>query len=266
MVKVDENLSYNNNYYPEQNTREYITIHETANTGQGANADAHANFINNGSQETWHYTVDDKHAIKHFLHTTSCWHAGTSDPNHDGNYVSIGIEMCVNSDGDYVKTLKNTIELVKQIQKEENIPDNKVVQHNFWSGKNCPTLLREGTHGMNWNEFLQGVKGNSTSQPKNKKVGIWTINEYGTYYRPIKKRFKVGSEPIITRKGSPFRSVESAGEVQPNQEFDTYMACIQDGHYWLETDEQGFSEFIPICEVTGEVPNQKYGTIWGEYV
>ena len=66
MVKITKNLSYNNNYYRERNSKLYITIHETANRSVGANANAHANFINNGSQETWHYTVDDTHAVQHF--------------------------------------------------------------------------------------------------------------------------------------------------------------------------------------------------------
>lgn len=49
MVKIVDNFSYNNNYYPERNKRKYITIHETTNTGVGADADAHANFMNQGN-------------------------------------------------------------------------------------------------------------------------------------------------------------------------------------------------------------------------
>lgn len=262
MVKIDENLSYNNNFYPEQNTREYITIHETANTGVGANAEAHANFINNGSMETWHYTVDDKHAIKHYYHTTSCWAAGT----YNGNTKSINIEMAINSDGDYLKTLMNTIELVQKIQKEENIPTSKVVQHFYWSGKNCPTLLREGTHGMTWDAFKKQIDRqkpqNNTKKSKTKKSD-WEKNQYGTYYKEEKGVFTVGSEPIYTYLGSPFTSVESGGQVVPNQKVNYYMVAIQDGYVWIETDDGGRVEFIPVRTCTGTPPNHTMGKLWG---
>lgn len=259
MVKIVKNLSYNNNYYPEKNTRKFITIHETANTSVGANSDAHANFINNGAMETWHYTVDSEKAIQHYYHTTSCWAAGT----YNGNTQSINIEMCVNSDGDYEKTIANTVSLVKQIMKQENIPVSHVVQHNYWSGKDCPTQLRDGRNGINWNGFIAKIKGTST---KPKKVGIWHVNEYGTYYRSKKGTFIVGSEKIETRIGSPFRTAKSGGHVKPKQTFDFHTVCIQDGHYWLElTNNKKEEEFVPICTVKGLPPKQTYSKIWGKY-
>lgn len=240
MVKIEKNLSYNQNYYPEKNQRNYITIHETANTGVGADADAHANFINNGSQETWHYTVDDTKAVQHFLHTTSCWHGGT----YNGNVQSIGIEMCVNSDGNYKKTLQNAIELVKIIQGQENIGTDYVVQHHYWSGKNCPTLLREGTHGMTWNQFIAGIKGKTT---KKKAPKGWEENDYGTFYKKVSKTFTVGSEEIETRIGSPFLNAKSGGHVQPKQKMTFDYLAQQDGYEWGQlTNNKGQQEFVPI--------------------
>lgn len=240
MVKIEKNLSYNQNYYPEKNQRKYITIHETANKSVGANADAHANFINNGSQETWHYTVDDTKAIQHFLHTTSCWHSGT----YKGNTQSISIEMSVNSDGNYKKTLQNAIELVKIIQGQENIGTDYVVQHHYWSGKNCPTLLREGTHGMTWNEFIAGVKGKTN---KKKVPKGWEENDYGTFYKKVSKTFTVGSEQIETRIASPFLSAKSGGHVQPKQKMTFDYLAQQDGYEWGQlTNNKGQQEFVPI--------------------
>lgn len=244
MVKIVDKFSNNNNYYPEKNTREYITIHETANTGVGANADAHANFINNGAMETWHYTVDSEKAVCHYYHTTSCWACGT----YDGNTRSISIEMCVNSDGDYLKTLQNTIELVQKIMKEENIPASKVVQHNYWSGKHCPTLLREGNSGMNWNQFITKVKGGKVETPKKQKSPKgWSENKYGTFYKKVSKNFTVGSEQIETRIGSPFLSAKSGGHVKPKQKINFDYLVQQDGYEWgqLENDK-GQQEFVPI--------------------
>lgn len=241
MVKIVDKFSNNNNYYPEKNTREYITIHETANKGVGADADAHANFINNGAMETWHYTVDSEKAVCHYYHTTSCWACGT----YDGNTRSISIEMCVNKDGNYLKTLENTIELVQKIMKEENIPVSKVVQHNYWSGKHCPTLLREGNSGMNWNQFITKVKGGKVETPKPPKG--WSENKYGTFYKKVSKTFTVGSEQIETRIGSPFLTAKSGGHVKPKQKINFDYLVRQDGYEWgqLENDK-GQQEFVPI--------------------
>ena len=243
MVKIVDNFSHNQNYYPETNKRKYITIHETANTGVGADADAHANFINNGAMETWHYSVDDEKAVCHYYHTTSCWHTGT----YKGNTQSIGIEMCVNSDGDYLKTLHNTIELVQKIMKEENISANNVVQHNYWSGKNCPTLLRAGNRGMNWSQFIAGVKGQSTGTSKSEAPKGWKVNKYGTYYKKVDKTFTVGSEQIETRIGSPFLSAKSGGHVQPKQKMTFDYLAQQDGYEWGQLENnKGQQEFVPI--------------------
>lgn len=77
MVKVRKQLvSSRKNTYGGGNGRKFITIHETANTARGANAQAHANLQSNGFGSTWHYTVDDKEAIQSFPHSVRCWHAG----------------------------------------------------------------------------------------------------------------------------------------------------------------------------------------------
>src|SRR5699024_6054346 len=93
------------------NPKKYIVIHETANTNKGANAQAHANLQSNGNsrQASWHYQVDDKQVIQSFADNTKCWHAGSKKYNEQ----SVGIEICVNSDGDFKKEVDNAIELTK---------------------------------------------------------------------------------------------------------------------------------------------------------
>lgn len=129
----------------------YITIHETGNASKGANAQAHANLQTKGFTASWHYTVDDKEAIQSFPDTVRCWHAG--DGAGMGNSSSIGIEICVNSDGDFQKAVDNAVLLTKQLMKKHGIATANVVQHNHWSGKNCPTNLRNGSKGVNWAQF-----------------------------------------------------------------------------------------------------------------
>ena len=171
MVKIRKQLvSSRRNTYGGGNGRKFITIHETANTARGANAQAHANLQSNGFGSTWHYTVDDKQAIQSFPHSVRCWHAG--DGRGNGNMNSIGIEICVNSDGNFYKAVQNAAELTKQIMKQEGIPLGSVVQHNHWSGKNCPTNLRNGNKGVSWSDFKRMVSGSkgkvSKGSTKNK--------------------------------------------------------------------------------------------------
>ncbi|EKU93351.1 N-acetylmuramoyl-L-alanine amidase CwlH precursor [Alloiococcus otitis] len=145
------------------NRCEYITIHETANTSNGANAAMHAKLQRNGNNRSasWHYQVDDKEAVQSLLDTTSGMHAGDGG-NGTGNLHSIGVETCVNADGNFEKTIQNLVELVQELQKRHNIPNDKVVQHNHWSGKDCPRFLRNGNKGITWQDFKNRLAGKSS--------------------------------------------------------------------------------------------------------
>lgn len=133
------------------NWKRYITIHETDNTNYGADADAHARLQYNGNARaaSWHWTVDDKEAVQSFDHGVRCWAAGSTK----GNTESIHVEICVNRDGDRQKALENAAALVAFIMERTGIKITNVVQHNYWSGKNCPRNLRLG-QPKNWNTFL----------------------------------------------------------------------------------------------------------------
>ena len=148
--------------YSGVNSAKYITIHETANTSAGANAQVHANLQTRGFSASWHWQVDDKQAIQSFPHSVRCWHAG--DGRGKGNFESIGIEICVNKDGDFTKAVENAAKLTRKIMQDEGISIMNVVQHNAWSGKNCPTNLRNGSKGVNWADFLALVKGEDSAK------------------------------------------------------------------------------------------------------
>ncbi|MBO0959573.1 N-acetylmuramoyl-L-alanine amidase [Neobacillus sp. MM2021_6] len=135
-------------------TPKYITIHETDNPGWGANAEAHARLQEGGNsrEASWHLQVDDSQVIQSIPFNEVAWAAGDSDG--PGNMSSIHIEICVNSDGDYKKAVKNTAEVTRQLMVQFNIPIANVVQHNHWMGKNCPRYLRSGEKGIRWNDFI----------------------------------------------------------------------------------------------------------------
>ena len=69
-------------------TVESITIHETANTSEGADAEAHSDYLSTTSDEvSWHYTVDDHQIYQHLPDNEEAWHSG----DREGNHSSIGI-------------------------------------------------------------------------------------------------------------------------------------------------------------------------------
>lgn len=140
------------------NPCKYITIHQTGNTSKGANAQAHANIQSrlNPRQASWHYQVDDKEIIQSFDDKVKCWHA--TDGTGPGNSSSIAIEICVNSDGDYKKSIQNAAKLTKYLLDKHGLSIDKVKQHRDWYAKDCPAQLRAGYKGITWNDFINMVK------------------------------------------------------------------------------------------------------------
>lgn len=129
-----------------------VTIHETANTNEGAGAKAHSDYLTTTLDEvSWHYTVDDHVIYQHLPDNEEAWHSGT----RQGNHSSIGVELCVNCDGDFEKTLENGAKLTAFLLKEHDLSINDVKQHYDFNQKECPyTLRQEGR----WEEFLTLVE------------------------------------------------------------------------------------------------------------
>ena len=134
----------------------YITIHNTDNPKRGADARAHIGYVSNTSEKvSWHYTIDEDIAYQHLPDNETAYHAG--DGAGKGNRQSIGIEICMNSDGDLLKATDNAAELTAYLMKKHGIPLENVRQHNFWSGKNCPSEIRAG-RPYSWQVFLRKVE------------------------------------------------------------------------------------------------------------
>lgn len=123
-------------------TPTFITIHETANTSLGANAEMHARYVKNPTTAaSWHFTVDSGTTIyQHLPLNENGWHAGDGR-NGTGNRQSIGIEICVNRDGDFEKAKQNAAILVRQLMDQFSISIENVVAHQRWSGKRCPANI-----------------------------------------------------------------------------------------------------------------------------
>jgi N-acetylmuramoyl-L-alanine amidase len=137
----------------------YVTIHDTANPGAGANAKAHAAYLKGAAAAaipaSWHFTVDDKVIYQHLPLSENGWHAGDGT-NGTGNRQSIGIEICENRDGNRAAAEANAAWLVAKLLKDHGLGLDRVKQHYDWSGKNCPRVLRGRKDG--WKNFLAAVE------------------------------------------------------------------------------------------------------------
>ena len=157
----------------------YITIHDTGNSSKGTDAKQHALYLkNNNISTSWHFTVDDKEIIQHLPLNENGWHCGDGT-NGKGNRQSIGIEICMNVDGDRLKAEQNAIKLcrylIKEIDSLVNFPDC-IKQHYDWTRKECPQILRKENR---WNDFVSQIE---EKEEQNKltswerEVGIEALN------------------------------------------------------------------------------------------
>jgi N-acetyl-anhydromuramyl-L-alanine amidase AmpD len=127
-----------------ENTKiEWIVIHDTANSNPGADAEAHFRYFLSKRKASAHYFVDDKGIIQIVGDSRAAWHCGENQGygralNGCTNSNSIGIELCINSDGDYEAAYKNLVELTKNLMKKFNISIEKVCRHYDVSRKICP--------------------------------------------------------------------------------------------------------------------------------
>jgi N-acetylmuramoyl-L-alanine amidase CwlA len=135
----------------------YVTVHNTGNYNPEAGARRHAEYQLGGSggrAASWHYTVDAREAWQSFEDTRECWHTGVAR----GNASSLGVEICVNDRGGFQAACENAAALTAGILARYHLAADRVVQHRFWSGKNCPAELLSGEWGVAWPDFLAMVE------------------------------------------------------------------------------------------------------------
>ena len=166
-------------------TPQWITVHETANTNPGANAEAHRRFTHAGGgaeRVSFHFVVDDREVIQLLPLTEHGWHAGDGAQGA-GNRSSIAIETCVNRDADWEKTLANLVRLLQTLCRMYGWSSERIVQHHFWSGKNCPARIRaEGR----WDALLRAVNdGLKPSGPDARffpETGYWITHGFKAFW------------------------------------------------------------------------------------
>lgn len=136
-----------------------VTVHETGNTNTGATANAHGKLQQRGNDYpgSWHSTADDKEVVVSYEDTARCQHAGKAA----GNNFSYSIEICVNSTTKekFLAACRNAAEFAAIKLAKKGLGIGALVQHNHWTGKNCPERIRRGNWSISWAEFVELVRG-----------------------------------------------------------------------------------------------------------
>lgn len=191
------------------NPCKYIVIHETDNYSKGAGAKTHAKAQHDGNfaDMSVHYYCGSDGIYQAAEHTCKCWHIGREYGGdhsiHDAtNNNSIGIEICVNQDGNYTTARQNAIELVKYLLQTTGIPASRVIRHFDAKGKYCPRKMLDDP--ALWTDFkaqIQGASGGSSAVSGIYQTGVYrvTVDDLTIRTGPSTKYEACGS---ITDHGS----------------------------------------------------------------
>ena len=111
--------------------------------------------------------------------------------NYGGNLNSIGVESCVNKGSDVYYTWQKLAKLVAKLMYDNNFTIEQVVQHHYFSGKDCPWTKRNS--GL-W-EYFKTVVLAEYQILQYKKMGFTFeftseseyINEKGRIIKPVEE-------------------------------------------------------------------------------
>ena len=172
--------SYNNNFIPvnkytrpglKLNAVKKLVIHYTANPGAGA--DNHRRYFSNAQvYASAHIFVDKKEAICIIPLNEVAYHAndvqqrdssgnpyrGVAELKPNANFLSIGVEMCLEKDGSFhADTVERTENVFVELCKKFNLdPIKDIVRHYDITHKNCPAPWV--SNGQKFIDFKNRVK------------------------------------------------------------------------------------------------------------
>lgn len=147
----------------------WIVTHETGMSYAGDDAlllaksqDENAHYLNAGRDASWNYTVDDHSIYISYDDTVACWHATDGRSEGGGNYNGIGIELCVNADGNFEVAMRNDARLMAYLLLKHNLGILNMRQHHdFYEPKDCPYNIRRN---YRWFEYLSMISKEYISQ------------------------------------------------------------------------------------------------------
>ncbi|QRG68616.1 N-acetylmuramoyl-L-alanine amidase [Brevibacillus choshinensis] len=244
-----------------------LVIHWTANEGKGANAVANRNYFNKHTTEaSAHYCVDDKQTVRCLPENEMGYHVGAKSYKPDAlkrlstypNNCTIGIEMCVNKDGDFQNMYKNTLELAADILKRYGWGIDHLWRHYDITGKSCPAYFVTDSFAKRftglsaeqaWTKFMDDVQKILTGNPQKIQTNVDKVSiEINGVHLPSQGYLKDGVSHL------PIRAVAEAVGGKVEWCADTKQVRVN-GHDLTETIESGIS-YAPARELAAALDMQ----------
>lgn len=182
LQKVYEHF-YDGYTIPNKENILWIVVHESGMAYEGSDSKSLATIQYNRAmgtsaytQASWHYQVDEKGIYQSYNDNVYAWHAGGDYgkylPYRNSN--SVGIEMCVNQDGNYDGAMAHDAKLVATLMHRYNLTMDNVVRHHDTSGKDCPAYMLATNR---YEEFLEKVSQEYIALKYLKDATVkWTIS------------------------------------------------------------------------------------------
>lgn len=175
MLSIQKQL-INYNFSKRNGEIKYIVVHDVGavSTAQN-NRDYFAGGNRNASAD---FFVDSNNIIQIIdYHKNYSWAVGDGrGKNGITNSNSVSIEMCLESNMQpSEETIQNTLDLVKYLMNELNIPIDRVVRHYDASFKNCPQSF-SANNWAKWQEFKARLGGTTVSKPQQESKPTATIS------------------------------------------------------------------------------------------
>lgn len=138
---------------PYEMTAEFIVTHNTANDASAENEISY--MINNDSDTSFHYAVDDKQIVQGIPENRNSWNAGDG-ADGEGNRKGLSVEICYSASGGerFIAAEKNAAKFIASKLKERGWGVDRVKKHQDFSGKYCP----HRTLDMGWQRFLNMIQ------------------------------------------------------------------------------------------------------------
>lgn len=202
-----------------------VVIHWTANERKGAGTRNHFTYFSNStSYASAHYFVDTNEILRLIPDNEMAYHVGskTYKTKKYGAYPNdcmIGVEMCVNIDGNFNETYKKSVWLVAHLLKKHKLTINELERHYDITGKDCPKMFVTDATGQKylqmsavaaWQKFQTDVKAAMVTPapkpvaPPVSKPDTTPAKEGVRMFNPSTKTFKDETEGL-------FKAAKEAG-------------------------------------------------------
>ena len=148
-----------------------IVVHWTANRARGADANAHRSYFNQGLRAaSAHYVTDSERYVLCVPEREVAFHCGDRPlgrykaagqslmQGYKGltpNFFTVGIELCVNADGDWTATYARGARLAAWLLRKHMLSPADLYRHYDITGKGCPQMMLKQAE---WDAFKAAVR------------------------------------------------------------------------------------------------------------